>query len=330
MEDKASGILKIVSCALLLTVGPWLLNTPAAFADDKAQAMRLIGQGDKYIEKAEKRRDSGREARATHYFEKALAAYQKAYELFPSPQIYYAIANAEAGLKRFKEAMVHYQKVIDEVDKPALIEAAKARIEELAPEFAVVTFNIAPAGAELSINAELRGVAPLEKPLMLTPGKHTCTIAADGYDPQEVVLELQAGTRTEKDIELEKSAVLVKRPVDDGEDDDKPDFAMPESKLIKKPSLVVPILGTSGTVIFLGASVGLLVGGGFEGATLYSGIGAGVAGLGLGAFTAYHFFKKYRPQKRKWKKQMAQVEPKFWLTPLVQAKGGGLAVGGRF
>lgn len=307
--------------------------TGEAVADEKREALKLLNQGDKYLEKAEKRRASGRESRAIHYYEKALDAYKQAYQLVPNPQIFYAIANAEAGLKRFEEAIAHYRQVIDEVDKPALIEAAKARIEELAPELGTIMFKLSPDGAELSCNAELLGVAPLKDPLFLPPGEHVCSVAADGYNPQEVTLTVEAGSRMDKEIALEKVSVVVKRPKDDDGDSDDPDFSVSESRLLRAPSKVVPILGAAGTGIFAIASAvtgGMSTGEDASDSLLYISIGTGIAAIGLGAYTAYHYFKVYRPRKKQWDEQISRSEPRVWLVPVVQADGGGVALGGRF
>ena len=331
MNNKTTRTVEIVLSALFLVSAASPLEVRYALADEREDALELLDEGDKLLEKAEKRRQGGREARAIHYYEKALEAYEQAYQLVPNPQLFYAIGNAEAGLKRFEKAIVHYQKVIEEVDnKPELVEAAKARIDELAPEVGSFTFRVTPKGAELSIDAELRGVAPLKHPLMLMPGKHTVTITADGYNPQEVDLDVKAGTRVDKKIALEKSSVVVNRP-EDVDGGDKPNFGMPETQLLKRPSKLVPILGTVGTVGFLAGSATSLILSDFEAnATLYIGIGTGVVGLGLGIYTVYHYFKVYRPRRRQWDKQVAHTGANLWLAPIVQADGGGVAVGGRF
>lgn len=332
MAGKTARTLCTVLSALFLVCGAHLHDiAPAHADDDKEKAIRLLGQGDRYLEKAERRRESGREARAIHYFEKALAAYEQAFQLVPNPQIYYAIANAEAGLKRYAEALAHYRKVISEVDKPALVEEAKARIAELAPELGIITFEISPEGAELSINAELRGVSPLAEPIMLAPGQYTCTITAEGYNPRELTLDVEGGTKVEKEIALEKAQVLVKRPVEDADSDDKPDFAVSDSRLLSKPSTRVVVLGSLGTAVLLLASGATGVASkGDSNEFLYTSIGTGVVGIGLGAYTAYRYFKVYRPKKRQWERQISAFAPKFWLTPYVHADGGGVAAGGRF
>ena len=310
-------------------------GVPVAQADDKEEARELLAQGDRFLEKGEKRRDKGREQRALHYFGKALDAYQRAYTLVPKPSIYYAIANAEVRLGRYKEAIAHYQAVIKDVDNEALVGLAKERLVELAPKIATVVMTIAPEGAELSIDNELLGVAPIADPIMLMPGKHTFTITLDGHTPNEFTVELDEGSLTKREVTLEKNTVLVKKPRDDN-DKEKPEFHVPGSTVKKKPGKGRLILGgvlTGGLLAAAGVTgyLGLSADEGEGTPLVITGITAGVLGLAVGAYTTYYYLGVYRPRKKAFEKTASWHRvPKIWVTPYVHAEGGGMAVGGRF
>ena len=80
----------------------------------KAEAKKLIRGGDKFIRRGDYYERKQRHEKAQDEFARALAAYQKAYDLVPNVQIYFAIAGAEARLGRWLDAAVHLRKVLTE------------------------------------------------------------------------------------------------------------------------------------------------------------------------------------------------------------------------
>lgn len=319
---------------LLLFVGVLAGDVTDAHADEKDDARKLLANGDKYLERGDRRRDGGREQRAVHYYEKALAAYKKAHTLVPKASIFYAIANAEARLGRYGDAIAHYESVISEVDNKALIDLCRERIKELAVHMATVTIRIEPDGAELSIDNKLHGIAPIKEPIILVPGEHTFTVTADGYTPNEMVMNLEAGSDSKPEVVLDKNSVLVKKPRNVDEED--PDFKVPETRILKRPGKGRLILGSVITGTFLAAAgvTGYLTATAEEDSRtplLISTIATGVLALAAGGYTAYHYFGQYRPRKKAAKQQAIRlVPPKFWVSPYVHAEGGGVAVGGPF
>lgn len=305
---------------------------PGHAQDDTDTARQLLEQGDAYLARGDARRAKGREKRAQAYYEKALGSYQKAFELVPKTAIYFAIANAESRLGRYQDAIEHYQKVLAEVDNAELTAMARRELEALSVHVATLIVHIEPKGAELSIDADLRGVAPIEQPIMLAPGEHIITVTADGYTPYEVTLSLALGSRTEKRITLEKMAVLVKEPKSLDDQVEQNPLDMPETRVPRKPSKKPLIIGSLATGGLLATSVvtGVL-GLSEEDQTLQIvGVVAGVAALGAAGYTTYHYFGVYRPKRAAFRRAQRVAGPKLWWTPYVHGHGGGMAVGGLF
>src|SRR5687767_4527686 len=76
-------------------------------ADPKA-AKRWMNAGDTLIKRGDQLARRGKTADAQSQYERALVAYQKAFELTNNPQVYYAIAAAEEKLGKQVDALLHY------------------------------------------------------------------------------------------------------------------------------------------------------------------------------------------------------------------------------
>jgi hypothetical protein len=71
---------------------------------------------------------------------------------------------------------------------------------------------IAPAGATISRDGVVIGTAPLAAPLVFAPGKYTLTFAADGFQPKDLEVKIDAGSETERKVELEPVPVAFTPP----------------------------------------------------------------------------------------------------------------------
>jgi len=65
-----------------------------------------------------------------------------------------------------------------------------------------VTLRGAPAGASVEVDGEPRGQTPLAEPLQLSPGAHTLALAADGFEPRRLEIEVEPGASLEVDAAL--------------------------------------------------------------------------------------------------------------------------------
>lgn len=339
---------------LLIILSGWAMSLAPAHADEKSDARKLLQAGDKYIQRGDRYKDRGKESRAVKYYERALESYQKAHRLVPKVTIYYAIANAEVKLGRYLEAVEHYQQVIDEVDNDELKAQAQSALDTGArPHLAAVVLRIKPEGAEISVDGQLRGVAPLQKPLYLLPGEHIVTVTAEGFTPHEDTLTLEAGIEIEREVELEGIPVIVKKPKIEPRSPDEPDQRRKSRPTrLRKPGKGSLILG-SALAVSLGAgatftglsAVSRESTANDESASLAARDDARSSGKTLAlvtdvlvigavaaaAYTTYQYFSVYRPKARAYEEQeRRRNDPKYWASPYVHGNGGGLVFGGRF
>ena len=136
----------------------------SAWADDKDEALRLLDEGDALLRK-------GRPA-------DALAKYQQAYNTVRSPKLYYPIAKAEVELGRYLDALAHFQQILVEVEPGSakdaqLLADSEAQIEELKAKIGMLSLDVSPEGASVSVDGVELGNAPLADAVPLLPGAHT-------------------------------------------------------------------------------------------------------------------------------------------------------------
>src|SRR5262245_26914640 len=143
-------------CLVAVGVAVVAVTARADAADPKKEAKKLIGEGDKAFKNGD--------------YETALAKYQKAYEVFPSPKIFFPMAQAEEKLGRDLEALAHYEQLLNDAGdelSEAVKQEAQAHIKDIEGRIVVVTFDVYPRGSTISIDDVEIGTAPIEQPTRL-------------------------------------------------------------------------------------------------------------------------------------------------------------------
>lgn len=345
---------------MLVFIGHFIGAGAPARADDDAdrkQARALLDSGDRRMRRGDRHQRRGRTEQAASAYRQALESYQKAYELVPNPALFFAIGGAEEKLKRWLDAIEHYRVVVRDVESERLREQARERIAALEQYVAAVRFVVTPEGAEISIDRQLRGQAPLAGPVFLMPGDYRVTVTAPGHTPHEAVITVVAGKLDERTISLSETPVVVKKPkrmvvAPVPEDEDVPEL---RQEVPQAPSKTGVVIGASLTVgLLAGATATGLISLSKHGtftdpatapadreAVQDSGKRMALVTDGLivgavltGAYTAYRYFLVYSPARAKYDARLrpssSASTSSFWLVPYAAAAGGGLAAGGRF
>jgi hypothetical protein len=319
----------------------------------KAAAKKLLDGGDGFLKKGDYYAKRKKQDKAVIEYERSLAAYQKAFELIGNPKIYYPIATAEEKLGRWLDAAIHLRRFLTssgEID--AKLQAdAEARLETIKLNLGVLALNVQPEGAQVSIDGNVIGTAPLPEPLFLAPGEYALAISADGYKPMEQQLTIEAGSESERAIELESAAVIIDAPVRPPPPPEPPPQPPAPSKM------VLYVAGGATLALFAGATTtGILAMG--KNSTFKddpessAGEAARTSGKNLalltdgliigtvvaGGLAAYYYTKIYKPRRREYNQKledrrngaMVRVRrpegPKVIVTPWVQGDGGGFVL----
>ncbi len=131
----------------------------------------------------------------------ALDAYRAAYDAFPSPKIFYNMAEAHREQGDLVEAANLYERVIVELpeDSP-LVAASQDRLTELDARVGHLSVTTEPIGARVEMNGRELGVSPVAE-LRVPPGTIELRASLDGRSQLESVV-VPAGEARSVSIDL--------------------------------------------------------------------------------------------------------------------------------
>jgi tetratricopeptide (TPR) repeat protein len=148
--------------------------------------------------------------------EAAIAEFKQAYALSPHPSVLYNLGQAYAASGRAVEAVQTLRKYLEQADAKLDAERraqAAAVVDYQGQRIGTLELEIEPAGAELMIDGETIGKAPLSSPVQLTAGLHGLTVAYAGYTPRSVRIEIVGKTAASAQVRLEPSGALTRLTV---------------------------------------------------------------------------------------------------------------------
>jgi hypothetical protein len=176
-------------------------------------------------------------------YAEAYMFYEKSFRLRPS---YDSASNAGScahTLGRYADAARLLRYGLDHIPgslDPEKRAAAEKRLNELfadsASRVAIVNVQLSPQGAELSVDGQQVGVAPLESAVYLTPGRHSLRAHLSGHRDLEHTLDARAGESLMLPMALQTAS-------DDG----------------SRPNVAVLIVGSIAGAALVATGIGLLV-----------------------------------------------------------------------
>ena len=319
---------------------------PDAVVKDPKAAKKWLTSAQQLVQKGDYFTSHGKPADAKTQYESAVTAYQNAITAGDDVSVNYALAQIEDKLGGTADAYHHLKLVATAKEgvKPDLQKKAQAKLDDLASKVGMVTLTIKPEGTSITIAGKVVGESPLTEPLVLMPGTYTASLSAAGYQPKDAEIKVEAGSESERKIDLEPIPVTIKHHVYEPE---------PETPTVApKPSLIPLIVGASATGAF--AITATITGiaaisqhhaytdptftaserkdAQSTGRTLEHVTDACWGGAIVAAgFTAYWYFFKYAPALNAPPAgEQQRVVPKVDMIPWVSPDGSGLTVAGSF
>lgn len=315
---------------------------PPAPVKDPKVARKWLDAANTLVRKGDQLTRQGKADEAKTSYDNAVTAYRKAIESSDDAalQLSLSIALEKAGDLAAAIKACRVLLAAENV-KPDVLKKAQARLDDLAMKVGVVSLTITPDGTQLTIGGKSVGEAPLAEPLVLVPGTYTLTLTAVGYQPKDVELKVEAGSESDRKIDLEPIPVVTK-PIEV-----EPTPVAPIET--PKPDMVPLFIGGGATIgLLMVATVTGLVALGkssdfgesnnlaeredlrssgktFALVTDLCLVGA----VGAAAFTTYWYLHKVRPEMQAQAERQA-AGPKLDVLPWVQSDAGGLAAVGSF
>ena len=191
----------------------------AAEPDARAEARRHFDQG---VAAFEQRR-----------FGKAAREFQEAYQLSPHYSVLYNMGQVNVALGRPVEAVEAFERYLAQGGStiPAARKAAvQAELETQRALLGTVAVQVEPAGAEIRMDGQAVGQAPLDRPVKVAAGQHTLMAFLDGYGVQNRELSVQPGEHVQIRIELASVPLAEATPTAPGDAAAHPAVSPPKSQ----------------------------------------------------------------------------------------------------
>ncbi|PID39663.1 MAG: hypothetical protein CSA24_00755 [Deltaproteobacteria bacterium] len=147
----------------------------------------------------------GNRLRGVKRLRAALAAYRRAYELYPSYKIDLNIAQTLFDLDRPREAAARFLRFFRRAKGKApahIVQAARAALAQIDARLGRLTLNCSQARAEVFIDGQKIGLTPLPGVLYLRPGRHRVELRLIGHRAHRESLKLAAGSWRRLDVTL--------------------------------------------------------------------------------------------------------------------------------
>lgn len=310
---------------------------PAAPVKDPKLARKLYIAALGFERKGDQLTRQGKTDDAKAQYDQAVQAFDKAIELGDDPSYTLALATAEdkagdpAGAYKHVKALL----ALDPAPKADVVKKAQAKLEELEGKVGKVTLTVEPDGTQIMIDGKTVGESPMTEPLVLSPGTYTVSFAAVGFEPKETELKPEAGSESERKIQLTPVKVPVK-PVEIE--------PAPAPIVAAKPSMLPVYIGGGATAALLATSIvydfkakhqhDIFTGkttsandrlDARDNGKLFAHVAdATLAGtIAAAAFTGYWYWFKVRPATQ-------ETQPKVGVAPWVQPDASGLTAFGSF
>ena len=147
-------------------------------------------------------------------YKDALRRFQEAYELVPSPKIFYNFGLAYMNLGRTTEAVEAFERFLEEATDatPDVRANAERRRSELLPKVATIVVHSETEGAAISIDGRPFGTTPRKLPIRLDPGPHSLVLEKAPAPAFIRNLDVKAGERVVVEAKLADLPVIVASP----------------------------------------------------------------------------------------------------------------------
>src|SRR4051794_25800751 len=181
----------LLVCAAIATAQAQevIVAPSASEAQAKARAQVLLSEGTAAY---------GRGDYAT-----ALDKFTAAYQIFPSPKLWFNIGQANRDLGRPVEAIAAFDRFLDDAgDAPAeTLAEARRSAAELKTRLGQIQVTCPTDGAEVTVDGKQVGSAPLGQMIWTTPGRHQVAVQQPGFSPAIEDVVVTAGEVTAVELQ---------------------------------------------------------------------------------------------------------------------------------
>ena len=260
MSMKAALAVLLV-CGSIATARAQEVNVapPANDAASKMRAQALLSEGTSAYGRGD--------------YAAALEKFTAAYQIFPSPKLWFNIGQANRDLGRPVDAVAAFDRFLREAGDapPETLAEARRSAAELKTKLGQIQVICATDGAEVTVDGKQIGSTPLGEMVWTTPGRHQVAVQREGFSPAIEDVAVLAGKASAVTIELRPIDLRAPNASGDGALVGKGGALPEESKPVYRN---VWFWVAAGVVVAAGVTAGVLI------ATRNSGGGGDLATLG--------------------------------------------------
>jgi hypothetical protein len=200
MPSKISDRARVSRFAFIAGLTALLLSAQLVTAAAQPAGSAAAREGAK-----QKLREGAQQLRDGEYAD-ALKTFQHAYELVPSPKIFFNFGLAYQGLARYADALEHFQRFVAEAKDANRETQSQALflIRDLRAKVAFVNVTCDRPGADIVVDGRARGKTPQAQPFAVDPGPHQLVVELDGKTRTRP-FSAQAGVQSEISIVLQEA-----------------------------------------------------------------------------------------------------------------------------
>ena len=144
----------------------------------------------------------------------ALDKFTAAYEIFPSPKLWFNIGQANRDLGRPVEAVAAFDRFLRDAGDapPETLAEARRSAAELKTKLGQIQVTCATDGAEITVDGKQVGSTPLGEMVWTTPGRHQVAVQHAGFSPAIEDVVVVAGQAAAVSFELRPIDLRAREP----------------------------------------------------------------------------------------------------------------------
>ena len=164
---------------------------------------------------ARRRYDRALELTDEGNYDEALVELQRAYAVAPTYRLLYNLGVVSVAVHDYVKAIDYFNRYLiqggTEVE-PARATEVQKQVERLRARIATVRVTVNVPGADVEIDDISVGKAPLDKPIIVNPGRHRVSSSLGGYYPAATVVELASSDNRSISLTLTQQTTAEGKP----------------------------------------------------------------------------------------------------------------------